>query len=535
MGFLQDYIMSRAMSDSPAFAHQVLSQQKAEQDRIQAASTARALLESLGVDNTGYVGPSEQSILSQPQQSNQPQQQNQYSGQYADLINLAAQKYGFDPQEIADTIRVESGFDPTAQSPTGPQGLMQLSSAAAQDVGLDPADRMDPAKNIMAGTAYAKRLKDEFGDRWRLAYHDGPTAARNGNISDEARAYAAKFDPVSGQTAVPEEYRIQPRTYQGGSKFLSNPATGGSGILGQDMDPVRREYLHTIRQLAETGNPMAVQLASELYQKMQDAHMADIQRTAMAKDIALTNLVPGTPEFSSLVERAILRPGNQTIINNGQNNRPMVLTPDEQMTYIGKVAKPGEPQPRWTKDSDIKVGAPVGTTEDQGKSSMFATGLNSALGTLFDIASTKDFTPSLENKDFIGSELEKADIPVLSAYGTAMQSGLQQEYVAAEREAKTHLVHALSGSGFTEAEDYTKTLAYLPSWGSKPEAIKSKLTALSAQLDALVTRAGNAATPELREAAKQARERAESFKAEPKETGNKVGLPELPPGFRWED
>lgn len=530
--YLQGFLYGRMLAQNPELMRYAIQQQQQELETQRASQLGQILLQSLGSDPTGSAQPAQQDL-----QSNLPDQQvgnSPYEGQYADLINLAAKKYNFSPQEIADTIRVESGFNPNAQSPTGPQGLMQLSKAAAQDVGLDPNERMDPAKNIEAGTAYAKQLRDEFGDRWRLAYHDGPGAVRNGDISQAGLDYVAKFDKPSDQS-IAKEYAIQPKSFQGGSKFQQSGVIGGSGVLGQDMDPVRREYLHTIRQLAETGNPMAVQLASELYQKMQDAHMSDIQRTAMAKDIALTNLVPGSPEFSSLVERAILRPGNQTIINNGQNNRPMVLTPDEQMTYIGKVAKPGEPQPRWTKDSDIKVGAPVGTTEDQGKSSMFATGLNSALSTLFNIASTKDFTPSLENKDFIGSELEKADIPILSAYGTAMQSGQQQEYAAAEREAKTHLVHALSGSGFTEAEDYTKTLAYLPSWGSKPEATRSKLKALSEQLNALVTRAGAAATPELREAAKQAKERAESFKAEPKEAVNKVGLPELPPGFRWED
>lgn len=531
--YIKGFIYGKMLARNPELMRYAMKQQELEREQSQAKDLGSVLLEALGSDPTDSAPPMPEQAAPQPMPP-EAQQPASYTGKYADLINLASQKYSFSPNEIADTIRVESGFNPNARSPTGPLGLMQLSKAAAQDVGLNPDDRLDPAKNIMAGTAYAKQLKDEFGDRWRLAYHDGPTAVRNGEVSKAGLDYVSKFNDT--QSGIEQPNSLSPKQYQGGSKFMPSGVTGGEGVLGQDMDPVRRSYLHTIRKLAESDNPLAVQMAAQLYEHMQEAHMQDIQRTALAKDIALTNEVPGTPDYDAFVKRAILKPSQQTNINMGTNNRPIILTPDEQMTYVGKVAKEGEPQPRWTKDGDIKVGAPVGITEDQAKASQYATGVDSALSTIYDIANSKDFSPSLNNKDFIGSELEKTGLPVVSAYGTAMQSETQQTYSQAKREAETHLIHALSGSGFTEKEEQIKTLAYLPDWGDKQQVVRAKQHALAAQLDALVSRAGPAARPELRAAAELAKRKVESIPNNTKkEPQNTINLPELPEGFRWED
>lgn len=94
-----------------------------------------------------------------------------YTGKYSDLINAAGEKYKIDPQLIAAIIKQESSFDPNAGSGAGALGLMQLMPDTARGLGLkvngSVDERLDPAKNIDAGTRYIK----------------GKITARNGNLN----------------------------------------------------------------------------------------------------------------------------------------------------------------------------------------------------------------------------------------------------------------------------------------------------------------------------------------------------------------
>jgi soluble lytic murein transglycosylase len=85
-----------------------------------------------------------------------------------------AKQYRLEPALLRAVIKVESDFNPTAISPSGAQGLMQLMppTAAALNV-LDP---FDPKENIRAGAGELRRLLDRFGGNLRLAlaaYHAG--------------------------------------------------------------------------------------------------------------------------------------------------------------------------------------------------------------------------------------------------------------------------------------------------------------------------------------------------------------------------
>ena len=84
---------------------------------------------------------------------------------YDDLIEEAAKEHDLDPDLIHAVIQAESGFDATAVSPVGAQGLMQLMPALQQELGVDKP--FDARQNIMAGSKYLKRLLD---------YHDGDVA-----------------------------------------------------------------------------------------------------------------------------------------------------------------------------------------------------------------------------------------------------------------------------------------------------------------------------------------------------------------------
>ena len=110
------------------------------------------------------------------------------------FIQTAATEHGVDPLLIKAIIKAESNFDPTAVSPKGAQGLMQLMPATARD--LQVADPFDPQDNITGGTKYLRSLLDSYG--WDVAlslaaYNAGPGNVKNAipNIH-QTQIYVAK-------------------------------------------------------------------------------------------------------------------------------------------------------------------------------------------------------------------------------------------------------------------------------------------------------------------------------------------------------
>jgi len=101
----------------------------------------------------------------------------------------AATLFDADPFLILSVMKVESGFDPTATSPRGAVGLMQVMPDTANwivkevrpeglewvEEGWSEEELYDPRKNILIGSWYLTYLERRFGDvRMALAaYNSG--------------------------------------------------------------------------------------------------------------------------------------------------------------------------------------------------------------------------------------------------------------------------------------------------------------------------------------------------------------------------
>ncbi|MCK5927027.1 MAG: transglycosylase SLT domain-containing protein [Nocardioides sp.] len=115
---------------------------------------------------------------------------------FADLFNTIGNRYGVDPVLLAAMARTESSFQPSAVSPAGAQGLMQLMPGTARGLGV--ADPFDPAQAVDGAARLMRDLIDRFGrvDHALAGYNAGPGAVlRYDGVPPyaETQGYVAKI------------------------------------------------------------------------------------------------------------------------------------------------------------------------------------------------------------------------------------------------------------------------------------------------------------------------------------------------------
>lgn len=102
--------------------------------------------------------------------------------QYPEQIAQAAAEHQMDPFMIAAVARVESSWNPRAESRVGAKGLMQIMPAtghylaAKRGLEYNEESLFDPVVSLDYGSYYLKELHAQFGT-WELAlaaYNAGP-------------------------------------------------------------------------------------------------------------------------------------------------------------------------------------------------------------------------------------------------------------------------------------------------------------------------------------------------------------------------
>lgn len=95
---------------------------------------------------------------------------------YGDLFAAAEQKYGVPAPLLSAVAQQESGYNPTAVSHAGAQGLMQLMPGTARTLGV--TDPFDPAQAVDGAARMLRDLTKRFGstELALAAYNAGPGA-----------------------------------------------------------------------------------------------------------------------------------------------------------------------------------------------------------------------------------------------------------------------------------------------------------------------------------------------------------------------
>jgi hypothetical protein len=131
------------------------------------------------------------------------------------LIHKYAQIYGVDPSLVRAVMRHESGFNSTAVSPKGAQGLMQLMPGTAALMGVK--NPLDPEQNIAGGVGYLRRCLDRF-------QHNVPLAVAAYNAGPESVARCGTIPPYQETQVFVNNVM---GTYAGPTQ-MTNPAPGNS-------------------------------------------------------------------------------------------------------------------------------------------------------------------------------------------------------------------------------------------------------------------------------------------------------------------
>ena len=123
---------------------------------------------------------------------------------WAAEIAAAGHRFAIPPQWIRAVMRMESAGVPSATSPAGAMGLLQIMPATwaglrrRYDLGADP---YEPRDNILAGVAYMRELLNRYGSTSFLAaYNAGPERLDDHLLTgrplpDETRRYLAMVGP----------------------------------------------------------------------------------------------------------------------------------------------------------------------------------------------------------------------------------------------------------------------------------------------------------------------------------------------------
>jgi soluble lytic murein transglycosylase-like protein len=124
-----------------------------------------------------------------------------------DQITAAASAAGVSPALALAIVQHESGFNPSAVSPTNNNGttdygLFQINSSNLATYGLTPTSALDPGQNIQAGVALLAQLQAQYGDDTAAILSAYNTGSPNNTQSAYVNSVLATIPTYSGTEAA---------------------------------------------------------------------------------------------------------------------------------------------------------------------------------------------------------------------------------------------------------------------------------------------------------------------------------------------
>lgn len=132
--------------------------------------------------------------------------------------------------------RVESNFQPGAESPVGARGVMQIMPKTARGVfGVHESQLWDARLNIRLGINFLEQLYTQYGQRWDLAlsHYNGGTLAGGSGAHAVPHDYTRKY--------VADVQRWQ-RYYETPAAFRSDAARARSEVRPSRPAPNVRRF-----------------------------------------------------------------------------------------------------------------------------------------------------------------------------------------------------------------------------------------------------------------------------------------------------
>lgn len=118
-------------------------------------------------------------------QTGEPVGKLENSGEVAQMVQTAAQRYGVDPKLALAVAQTESSLSPNVVSSAGAVGVMQLMPDTAASLGVQ--NPYDPRQNIDGGVRYLKQMLNSF----------------NGDVKKAVAAYNAGAGAVQKYNGIP--------------------------------------------------------------------------------------------------------------------------------------------------------------------------------------------------------------------------------------------------------------------------------------------------------------------------------------------
>jgi len=109
----------------------------------------------------------------------------------ATALQNASNQTGVPLSLLQSVAYSESSYNPSAVSPAGAQGLMQLMPATAKSLGV--TNPLDPNQSALGGAQYLQSLYAQYGD-WNtalIAYNEGPGALASKGAYQSSQNYAS--------------------------------------------------------------------------------------------------------------------------------------------------------------------------------------------------------------------------------------------------------------------------------------------------------------------------------------------------------